>query len=86
MTDALQESRPLILTIDDNDMIRFMLKDILFREGFEVLGVSSGQAGLEILMEQRPNLVLLDVMMPKMDGFACLEAIRAMPRNIYCPL
>lgn len=86
MTDALQEPRPLILTIDDDDMIRFMLKDILSREGFEVVGVSSGQAGLEILMEQRPDLVLLDVMMPEMDGFACLEALRAMPRNNLLPI
>jgi len=86
MTDAIQEPRPLILTIDDDDMIRFMLKDILTREGFEVVGVASGQAGLEILMEQRPDLVLLDVMMPEMDGFTCLEALRAIPRNSLLPI
>lgn len=86
MIDKTQEPRPLIVTIDDDDMIRFMLKDILSREGFEVVGVSSGQAGLEILEEQRPDLVLLDVMMPEMDGFACLEALRAMPRNSLLPV
>ncbi len=86
MTDAIQEPRPLILTIDDDDMIRLMLKDILSREGFEILGAASGQAGLEILMEQRPDLVLLDVMMPEMDGFACLEALRAIPCNSLLPI
>ncbi len=86
MIGKTQEPRPLILTIDDDDMIRFMLKDILSREGFDVVGVASGQAGLEILMGQRPDLVLLDVMMPDMDGFACLETLRAMPRNNLLPI
>lgn len=87
MTNTLQEEpRPLILTIDDDDMIRLMLKDILSREGFEVLGAVSGQTGLEMFLEYRPDLVLLDVMMPEMDGFACLEALRAIPCTHLPPI
>ncbi len=85
MTDTMQESRPLILTIDD-DMILLMLKDILSREGFEVLSATSGQAGLDMFRERHPDLVLLDVMMPEMDGFACLEALRAIPSNSLLPI
>jgi CheY-like chemotaxis protein/HPt (histidine-containing phosphotransfer) domain-containing protein len=76
ITDAIQESHSLVLTIDDDDMIRLMLKDILSYEGFEVLGAASGQAGLEMFRKHHPDLVLLDVMMPEMDGYQCAKHIR----------
>ncbi|MGZ5008453.1 MAG: putative bifunctional diguanylate cyclase/phosphodiesterase, partial [Methylobacter sp.] len=78
--------RPLILTIDDDDMIRLMIKDVLSREGFDVLGAADGEAGLEMFWEYRPDLILLDVMMPKIDGFACLETLRAFSSNSLLPI
>ncbi len=76
ITHTMQEQRPLILAIDDDDMIRLMLKDILSCEGFEVLGAASGQTGLEMFREHHPHLVLLDVMMPDMDGYQSTKHIR----------
>jgi PleD family two-component response regulator len=86
MSATITDPRPLILVIDDDDMIHLMLNDILSSEGFEVLGVTSGQAGLEIMIKHCPDLVLLDVMMPEMDGFACLEALRAIPKCSLLPI
>ncbi len=76
MTNTLEEPQPLVLTIDDDNMIRLMLKDILSYEGFDVLDAASGQAGLEIFREHSPALILLDVMMPDMDGYECARYIR----------
>ncbi|MGZ4968942.1 MAG: putative bifunctional diguanylate cyclase/phosphodiesterase [Methylobacter sp.] len=78
--------RPLILTIDDDDMVRLMLRDILSREGFDVLGAADGESGLEMFWKHRPDLVLLDVMMPKMDGFACLKTLRAFSSTSLLPI
>ena len=86
MSATITDPRPLILVIDDDDMIHLMLKNLLSSEGFDVLGVTSGQAGLEIMINHCPDLVLLDVMMPEMDGFACLEAFRTMPCNNLLPI
>lgn len=87
MKNLAQESRlPLILTIDDDDITRLMLQNILSSEGFEVLGASDGQTGLEMFDERRPDLILLDIMMPEMDGFACLKVLRSAPCNSLLPI
>lgn len=78
--------RNLILTIDDDEMMRLMLHDILDREGFEVLTVSNGYEGIEMVKTRHPELVLLDVMMPEMNGFGCLKAIRAIPGMELLPI
>ncbi len=79
-------ARSLILTIDDDDMMRLMLHDILEKEGFEVMNASNGFEGIEIIKTRCPELVLLDVMMPKIDGFECLKAIRAIPGMELLPI
>jgi len=79
-------SRSLILTIDDDDMMRLMLHDILDREGFEVLSVANGFEGIDMVKARRPELVLLDVIMPEMNGFDCLQAIRAIPGMALLPI
>ncbi len=65
-----------ILVIDDDEMVCMMLADILGKEGFEVVVASNGREGLDQCREVRPDIILLDVMMPVMDGFACLQEIR----------
>jgi len=79
MTNTTQEPIPLVLAIDDDETVHLILDEVLGREGFEVLSASDGRTGLEMFRQRRPDLLLLDVMMPNMDGFACLEALRAMP-------
>lgn len=81
-----QLSRSLILTIDDDDMMRLMLHDILGREDFDVLSAPNAHEGIEMVKTRHPELVLLDVRMPEMDGFDCLKAIRAMPGMALLPI
>lgn len=68
-----------ILIVDDEDMIRSLLRLTLVRAGYNVTEAETGEEGISIVREQKPDLVLLDVMMPGMDGFAVCEQIRQDP-------
>ena len=65
-----------ILIVDDERVLRDGIKAILSGEGFEVRTARDGDEALRKIAEKRPDLVLLDVMMPKMNGFRCCEKIR----------
>jgi diguanylate cyclase (GGDEF)-like protein len=66
-----------ILIVDDEPHIRRILQFLLEQEGFAVQMAGDGEEALSILEKELPDLILLDVMMPKMDGFSVLERIRA---------
>ncbi|NQZ10600.1 MAG: response regulator, partial [Algicola sp.] len=66
-----------ILSIDDNHFNRDVIRQYLTRYGFDVVEASGGQQGLQLLKQNQPDLVLLDVLMPDMDGFEVVAAIRA---------
>ncbi|MDC3252746.1 response regulator transcription factor [Crocinitomicaceae bacterium] len=65
-----------ILIIDDEDDIRAILTYNLEKEGYTVLNASNGKNGIEMAKEHSPDLVLLDVMMPEMDGIEVCEQLR----------
>jgi DNA-binding response OmpR family regulator len=65
-----------ILIIDDHQRVRTMVADYLGEQGYRVLTASDGDEGLMVARRARPDLVLLDVMMPGMDGFGFLQAYR----------
>lgn len=65
-----------ILLIDDDASLHNLLSQYLEQQGYRVLHASDGKEGLRQLFEQRPDLVVLDVMMPVLDGWATLERIR----------
>ena len=65
-----------ILTIDDDSRFLRMMEQVLAQKGYKVLTANSGQEGLRLLFEHRPDLVLLDVVMPTMDGWQTCERIR----------
>ena len=67
---------PKILVADDEEHIRKMLVDMLLLEGYEVLEAEDGASALEIAEIENPDLVLLDVWMPDIDGFEVLERMR----------
>ncbi len=67
-----------ILVIDDESAIRTSLKMTLEYEGYEVVGAATGQEGLSLIERDAPDLVLLDVKMPGMDGLDVLDRIRSM--------
>ncbi|MEJ2691610.1 MAG: response regulator [Candidatus Thiodiazotropha sp.] len=66
-----------ILIVDDNPLSRKLLNEMLRAEGFSVLVAASGGEALETIAKQRPDIVLLDVMMPEMDGFEVVRRLKA---------
>lgn len=66
-----------ILLVEDDSTLSFILEDALQREGFDVVCASNGEAGLAAFHKTAPDILVADVMMPKMDGFAMVSAIRA---------
>ncbi len=75
-----------ILIVDDDPGARDILEALLSHEGYNLVFASSGQEALEKAEELIPSLILLDVMMPAMDGFEVCQRLRAMPRLAEVPV
>lgn len=71
------DGRHDVLVVDDDPATRELLRRVLTREGWRVREASDGRRGLEQLKASRPTIMVLDLMMPDMDGFALLEALQA---------
>lgn len=67
---------PCILIIDDEEMIRTILKEILAPEGYEILEAQNGQIGLNLLAQHRVDLIITDIMMPEKNGFETIKELR----------
>ncbi len=65
-----------ILVIEDEIFIRENLIELLEIEGFEAVGAENGNVGVQLAREYRPDLILCDVMMPELDGYGVLTALR----------
>jgi DNA-binding response OmpR family regulator len=70
-----------IAVVDDNPDIMKILKAVLENKGFSVLCASSGEEMFDLLEEHRPDLIILDIMMPKMDGMEVLTRLRQNPET-----
>ncbi len=75
-----------ILLVDDDEMLRKMTRALLARQGFDVIAVEDGPKTLDQLKTTRPDIILLDVMMPGMDGFTVCREIRANPATARIPI
>ena len=76
---------PKILVIEDEPQMRKNILTILVMEGFDALGAENGRLGLEMIQTHQPDLILCDVMMPELDGYAVLKALRADPATAEIP-
>ncbi|AKD58225.1 response regulator [Spirosoma radiotolerans] len=74
-----------LLIIEDEDQIRHNLVELLTLSGYEVASASSGLSGLALASQRPPDLILCDIMMPQMDGYQVLEAIRRNPGLAHLP-
>jgi DNA-binding response OmpR family regulator len=74
-----------VLVIEDNEDVREEIVAILDFEGYEVRDAENGRRGLELVREWAPDLVICDLMMPELDGYATLEAVRADPASAATP-
>jgi DNA-binding response OmpR family regulator len=70
-----------ILVVDDEPQVVWMLQFSLEAEGYQTLSARDGRAALDEVREHHPNVVLLDIMMPVMDGWAFLEELQALPAD-----
>lgn len=68
--------RDKILLVEDDSTLSFIIQDALTREGFDVECAPNGEAGLKIFGKSSPDIIVADVMMPKMDGFEMVRLIR----------
>lgn len=85
-TDLTGPPVPSVLIVDDDPGIREMLDFALTLEGFEVHSVPDGVAALDYLGSHPADVVLLDVMMPKLDGYDVLKHLRADERSASIPV
>src|SRR5437899_238297 len=68
---------PRILIVDDNSMNLDILRALLAAHGYEIITATDGEAALAVAREEQPDLILLDVMMPKMNGFEVCRSLKA---------
>jgi len=73
----MAEPRITILVADDDDEIRKVLSLVLEKSGYRAIGAAHGQQALELMGAEQPALVLLDIMMPHMDGLEVIRRMRA---------
>ena len=66
-----------IVCVEDEAEMIDLIRLILSRRGFEVIGADGGKMGLDVIREQKPDLILLDLMMPDMDGWEVYQQIKA---------
>jgi len=71
-----------IMVVDDEENIRFLYKEELMDEGYEVILASGGHEALELLKTNRPDLVTLDIKMPEMDGIETLRRIKEIDKEL----
>ena len=75
-----------VLTVDDSRTMRDVLKLALVAAGFDVVQAEDGVQGLEVLDTERPDVIVTDINMPRMDGFSFIEGVRGNDRNRGIPI
>src|SRR5262249_57072797 len=75
-----------VLVIDDDGDARDLMRRFLAREGFDTITAADGSEGLRLARQFKPSLITLDVVMPKMDGWAVLQQLRADPVLATVPI
>lgn len=78
-------SKPYILAVDDEQVNRYLLEDLI-ETHYELNLVDSGKACLEALDERLPELILLDISMPNMDGFEVCRLVKTNPKTLHIPI
>ncbi len=77
---------PLILVVDDETNILELLKFNLVKNGYQVVGLTNGLDAIKFMEKDKPDLIILDIMLPYMDGYEVLRILRADPETIGIPI
>jgi len=75
-----------ILFIEDEPGLQRTLGDVLRRNGYKVINALNGEIGLKLLEKEKPDLILLDLVLPKMNGFEVLKELKANPETKEIPV
>jgi threonine synthase len=87
LNQVAPERFPRIAVVEDTPEARRLIRRILQSQGsFTILEASNGREGLEMIQKELPDLVILDMMMPEMDGFAVIEALKSRPETANIPV
>jgi two-component system, cell cycle response regulator DivK len=78
--------RPKALIVEDNDNNRYLLTLLLEHAGFEVIAASTGQKGIERARAAAPDIILLDIQMPEMDGYETAANLKSDPGLSFVPI
>ena len=65
-----------VLVVDDEETMRMLITETLALEDYEILEATNGEAALEIIQSESPDIILLDLMMPKMDGYEVINNLK----------
>ena len=80
------QDTPLILIVDDEETQQLFMRRVMEKEGYRVMEASNGKECLEACQQNLPDIVLLDAMMPIMDGFTCCAQLKAIPETQQVPV
>ena len=83
---AAASARPMVMVVDDSLTVRKITSRLLQREGFDVTTARDGMDALQVLGEHVPDVILLDIEMPRMDGFEFTRTAKADPRYAHIPI
>lgn len=86
MQDVITAEQNQLLLIDDDPNLILLVKDYLELRGYEVTTAKNGREALRVLEKSIPNLIICDVMMPEMDGYAFVKRVRDNPQTSYLPV
>src|SRR4051812_22824630 len=85
-TSPIEQEPPLILVVDDDRAMRLVLRRVMEQEGYRVVEATDGEEAVAAFIDHHPNIVLMDGMMPAMDGFTACAEIRAQPDGEQTPV
>jgi CheY-like chemotaxis protein len=75
-----------ILVIEDNAQNMYLMKFLLEKRGFDVVGADNGRSGIEMALSLVPSAILLDIQLPEMDGYAVATELRKHPELAHVPI
>lgn len=83
---VVQNPASLILIVDDEPFIRLQLRLALEQEGYQIAEAQNGKEALTVFEQQQPDMILLDALMPAMDGFECCIQLQRLPQGSTTPI
>jgi twitching motility two-component system response regulator PilH len=75
-----------ILVVEDSPTALYVVSDMLIKDGYEVIKATDGEEALRLAAQEKPNLILLDVILPKLNGYQVCRQIKAAPETQHIPV